>query len=99
MEEHPGVIMYHVDYPEGENYSEFIELYNNDASFKAHVDNEKGKAPLGGCVDASENIECRCWGKPNDASKEILAGFGAVYMETAENSFVLNPNVNTGASI
>ena len=90
MYEHPGVIAYHVDYP-SELVSEWVEIYANDEAFQAHLANEKGKAPLGAVIDATANIDCRCWGDPNDASKEILAGFGTAYHDTAEPSFVLNP--------
>jgi quinol monooxygenase YgiN len=93
MLDHPGVILYHADYPEGENYCEFTELHDNDETFKAHLDNEKGKAPLGGCIDASSKIECRCYGNPSEESKEILVGFGATYPESAENSIICNPFV------
>ena len=93
MLEHPGVICYHADYP-SPNVSEWVEIYATDASFKAHLANEKGKAPLGAVIDASEKITCRCWGNPDDESKEILAGFGATYHETGTNSFLLNPNAD-----
>ena len=45
MLEHPGVICYHATYPD-ESTSEWVEIYANDAAFKAHLDNDKGKAPL-----------------------------------------------------
>ena len=99
MNDHPGVMTYHADYPEGENFSEWTEIYNNDATFKAHLDNEKGKAPLGVCVDASEKIECRCWGNPSEDSKKILAGFGAVYMESGENSIIVHPKADKDATV
>jgi quinol monooxygenase YgiN len=91
MLDHPGVIVYHADYPEGENYSEWTELHADDEVFAAHLANEKGKKPLGMCIGASETIECRCWGNPNEASKTMLAGFGATYHESGENSLILNP--------
>mmetsp|Transcript_15726 Transcript_15726/g.20514 ORF Transcript_15726/g.20514 Transcript_15726/m.20514 type:complete len:130 (+) Transcript_15726:94-483(+) len=92
--DHPGVICYHVDYPIGENYSEWVEIYANDEVLAAHLANEKGKAPLGVCIDASAKIECRCWGNPNDATKEILAGFGATYHGSGGNSFMVHPNAD-----
>jgi hypothetical protein len=92
MQDLPGVIVYHADYPEGENCSEWMELYADDEVFVAHVAYEKGKEPLGMCIGASEKIECRCWGNPNEESKKILAGFGCTYHESGENSIVLNPD-------
>ena len=93
MLEHPGVISYHADYP-SPGVSEWTEIYATDAAFKAHLDNEKGKAPLGAIVAACDNITCRCFGEATDESKEILAGFGATYHETAPESFVLNPSAD-----
>jgi quinol monooxygenase YgiN len=93
MLEHPGVITYHAEYP-SPGVSEWTEIYANDAAFKAHLDNEKGKAPLGAIVSACDTITCRCFGDPDDASKEILAGFGATYHETAAQSFPLNPSAD-----
>jgi quinol monooxygenase YgiN len=90
MLEHPGVIAYHVEYP-APGVSEWTEIYATDAAFKAHLDDEQGKAPLGEVIEASEQITCRCFGDPNDVSREILAGFGTTYHETAANSFVLHP--------
>ena len=40
------MITYHVDYP-AEGVSEWVEIYANDDVFRAHLANEKGKAPLG----------------------------------------------------
>ena len=93
MLEHPGVIAYHAEYP-SPGVSEWTEIYANDDAFAAHLANEKGQAPLGGIVAACDAITCRCFGDPNDASKEILAGFGATYHETAPASFVLNPSAD-----
>ena len=93
MPEHPGVICYHADYP-SEQVSRWTEIYATNESFKAHLANEKGKAPLGALIGACETITCRCWGDPDEESKEILAGFGATYHETADNSFVLNANAD-----
>ena len=45
-DDHPGVVCYHVDYP-APGVSEWVEIYANDAVFKAHLANEKGKGPLG----------------------------------------------------
>jgi hypothetical protein len=89
MYDHPGVICYHVDC-----VSQWTEIYATNEAFKAHLANEKGKAPLGACIDASAKINCRCWGDPDAGSKEILAGFGATYHETAKNAFALNPNAD-----
>ena len=90
---HPGVIAYHVEY-QSPGVSEWTELYANDDAFAAHLANETGQAPLGAIVAACDAITCRCFGDPNDASKEILAGFGATYHETAPASFVLNPGAD-----
>ena len=49
MLEHPGVIAYHAEYP-AEAVSEWTEIYATDAAFRAHLDNPKGKAPLGAVV-------------------------------------------------
>lgn len=93
MLEHPGVITYHVEYT-APGVSEWTEVYATDPAFKAHLDNEKGKAPLGACIAACDTITCRCFGDPNDESKEILAGFGTTYHETAPQAFVLNPRAD-----
>lgn len=93
MYEHPGVICYHVDYPSA-GVSQWTEIYATDEAFAAHLANEKGKGPLGAVIEACDKITCRCWGNPNAASKEILAGFNATYQETAENAFVLNPKAD-----
>lgn len=92
-DDHPGVICYHVDYP-SEDISQWTEIYATNEAFKAHLANEKGKAPLSACIDASAKIICRCWGDPDNESREILAGFGATYEETAKNAFVLNPRAD-----
>lgn len=93
MLEHPGVISYHATYP-NPGVSEWTEIYANDAAFKAHLANEKGAAPLGAIIEATETITCQCFGEPDDESREILAGFGTVYNETASHSFVLNPRAD-----
>lgn len=98
MHEHPGVICYHVDYP-SERMSQWVEIYATDEAFAAHLANEKGKEPLGAIIEACEKITCRCWGDPNDGSKEILAGFGATYHQTGENAFVLNPSADKDSLI
>ena len=90
-EDHPGVLTYHVDYPPGENYSEWTEIYANDLTFAAHLSNPRAQGPLGGAIDAASSITCRAWGNPNANSRAILAGFGCVYQTTGVNSFVLNP--------
>lgn len=93
MHDHPGVITYHADYP-SDGVSEWTEIYATDEAFAAHLENEAGKAPLGAIIEACDTITCRCWGDPSDVSKEILAGFGATYHDTATNSFVLNPKAD-----
>jgi quinol monooxygenase YgiN len=93
MLEHPGVISYHAEYPDA-RLSEWTEIYATDAAFKAHLDNEKGKAPLAAVIAACDTITCRCFGDPDDESKGILAGFGATYPETAPKAFVLNPRAD-----
>ncbi len=93
MHEHPGVICYHVDYPSA-GVSQWTEIYATNESFVAHLANEQGKAPLGVCIDASAKITCQCWGDPDAGSREILAGFGATYHQTAKNAFVLNPKAD-----
>ena len=92
-DDHPGVICYHVDYP-APGVSEWVEIYANDDVFKAHLANEKGKHPLTTIIEACEKITCKCWGDPNDASREILAGFGASYHDTADSSFSLHPKAD-----
>lgn len=89
MLEHPGVMTYHAEYP-SPGVSEWTEVYATDEAFGAHLANEKGQAPLGALIEACDAITCRCFGDPNDASKEILAGFGTTYHETAPASFVVN---------
>jgi hypothetical protein len=98
MHEHPGVICYHVDYP-SPGVSQWTEIYATNESFVAHLANEKGKAPLGTCIDASAKITCQCWGDPDAGSREILAGFGATYHDTAKNAFVLNPKADRDSRV
>ena len=98
LEEHPGVICYHADYP-SESVSQWVEVYANDDAFAAHLANEKGKGPLGALIGACDKITCQCWGNPNDASKEILVGFGTTYHEMGENAFVLNPKADKDSLI
>lgn len=93
MLEHPGVICYHADYP-SPRVSQWTEIYATDEAFEAHLANEKGKEPLARIIEACDKIDCRCWGNPSARSKEILAGFGTTYHETAENAFVLNPRAD-----
>lgn len=93
MLEHPGVITYHVEYPSA-GVSEWTEIYATDEAFQAHLANEKGQAPLGALVGGCDAIVCRCFGDPNEASKEILAGFGTTYHEMAPEAFVLNPRAD-----
>jgi hypothetical protein len=96
--DHPGVICYHVDYPEP-GVSEWVEIYANNSVFKAHLDNQRGKGPLAALVGACRKITCKCWGDPNAESKKILAGFGATYHETANASFLLHPNAHAASPV
>lgn len=98
MLEHPGVICYHADYP-SQRVSQWTEIYATDEAFAAHLANEKGKGPLGTLIAACDKIACQCWGNPNAKSKEILAGFGASYHETAKGAFVLNPAADKDSRI
>jgi hypothetical protein len=98
MLEHPGVICYHATYPE-ESVSEWVEIYANDAAFLAHLDNVKGKGPLGAVAAACASIDCRCFGGPDPASREILKGFGTTYHPTAESAFVLNPRADRDSQV
>jgi quinol monooxygenase YgiN len=98
MHEHPGVIAYHVTYPDDAN-SEWTEIYANDAAFRAHLDNPKGKAPLAAAVAACAAIDCRCFGDPDAASREILKGFGTTYHPTADNAFVLHPRADRDSQV
>jgi hypothetical protein len=98
MLEHPGVICYHADYP-SERVSQWTEIYATDEAFAAHLGNPKGNEPLETIIAACDKITCQCWGNPNAGSKEILAGFGATYHDTAENAFVLNPKADKDSLI
>ena len=98
MLEHPGVICYHVDYP-SPRVSMWTEIYATDAAFEAHLANAKGKGPLGAVVGACDSIVCQCWGNPNARSKEMLAGFGTTYHETAREAFVLNPSADKDSPV
>jgi len=93
MQEHPGVICYLVDYP-SEGVSEWVEIYASDDVFRAHLANEKGQAPLGALIEACDKIECRCFGDPDAASREILKGFGCTYHDIPPASFVLHPRAD-----
>ncbi len=97
-EDHPGVICYHVDYP-APGVSEWVEIYANDDVFRAHLANEKGQGPLGVVVESCEKITCRCWGDPDAASRDILAGFGATYHDTSEGSFSLHPSADRNSLV
>ena len=98
MLEHPGVICYHADYP-SPGVSQWVEIYATDEAFAAHLDNAKGKEPLGAIIAACDKITCQCWGDPNAASKAILAGFGATYHTTGTDSFVLNPKADRNSRV
>ncbi len=97
-DDHPGVICYHVDYP-AERVSEWVEIYANDVAFRAHLANDKGKAPLGAVVAACDSIDCRCFGDPDADSREILKGFGTVYRDTAPEAFVLNARADRDSAV
>lgn len=97
-DDHPGVICYHVDYP-APGVSEWVEVYANDAVFKAHLANEKGKGPLGTLIGACAKIICRCWGDPDAESRKILEGFGTTYHDTAAASFALHPRADAASSV
>ena len=98
MLQHPGVLTYHADYPEP-GVSEWVELYANDDTFAAHLDNPKGHAPLSVLVECCSSISCRCWGTPNDESRERLKAFTATYPSSGSESFVLNPHADLKSSI
>ena len=98
MLEHPGVISYHVDYP-AERVSEWIEIYATDDSFRAHLANEKGQGPLGALAGDCDRITVRCFGNPDAESREILAGFGTTYCDTAPGSFVLHPRADRDSRV
>ena len=95
----PGdVIEGHAEY-ETDRLSHWTEIYATDEAFQAHLANEKAKAPLGAVVEACGKITCRCFGDPNEASREILAGFGTTYHESAADAFVLNPNADPKSKV
>ncbi len=98
MLEHPGVITYHAEYPEND-VSLWTEVYANDAAFRAHLDNPKGKAPLAAVAGACDRIDCRCFGDPDDASREILKAFGTTYHPSAQDAFVLNPHADPDSQV
>lgn len=93
MLEHPGVITYHVAYPE-ERVSEWIEIYATDDAFRAHLDNEKGKAPLAAVGSVCDRVTVHVFGSLDEASRKILSGFGAIFADTAPDSFVLHPRAD-----
>jgi hypothetical protein len=98
MLEHPGVITFHAEYP-APGVSEWIEIYANNDAFRAHLANEQGQGPLGALVGACDTITCRCFGDPDDASKEILAGFAATYHDTGDQAFPLNPRADKNSLV
>jgi hypothetical protein len=98
MLEHPGVICYHAEYP-SETVSDWIEIYANDDAFRAHLANEKGKGPLSAVGAACDKVTVRCFGNPDAASREILAGLGVTYHDTAPEAFVLNPRADQNSPI
>jgi hypothetical protein len=96
--DHPGVICYHVDYP-SEGVSEWVEIYANDDTFRAHLANEKGKGSLGAIIGDCDKITCRCFGNPDAPLRLILAGFGSTYHDTAVDAFALNPRADQDSPI
>ena len=99
MQEHPGVISCHAEYPSA-NVSEWKDIYATDAAFKAHLANEKSKAPLGALVDACDQITCRCFGDaPDDESQKILEGFGTTYHDLSAQVFVLHPGADRESTV
>jgi hypothetical protein len=98
MLDHPGVICYHVDYPSA-GVSEWVEIYATDDAFRAHLANEKGMGPLGAIIADCDKITCRCFGNPDAASREILAGFGSSYHDAAPDAFALNPRADKDSPI
>jgi quinol monooxygenase YgiN len=98
MLEHPGVICYHVEYP-FESVSEWVEVYANDDAFRAHLANDRGKRPLGALIDNCDKITVRCFGNPDSESREILAGLGVTYHDTAPDAFVLNPRADRNSPV
>ena len=99
MQEHPGVICYHAEYPSS-RVSEWTEIYATDAAFKAHLANEKGKEPLGAVVGACDQITCRCFGdEPDGESKKILEGFGTTYHDSGSQAFVLHPRADKDSPV
>ena len=97
-EDHPGVMCYLADYP-SEGVSEWVEIYANDNVFRAHLENERGKAPLQAVIEACDKIECRCFGDPDEASREILKGFGTVYHPVTPASFVLHERADKDSKV
>lgn len=98
MRDHPGVIAYHATYPDPAT-SEWVELYATDAAFRAHLDNPAGKAPHAAAVAACDSVEAHCFGDPDAANREILAGLGVTLRDTAPGSFVLNPRADPGSEV
>ncbi|MCP4383762.1 MAG: hypothetical protein GY798_20515 [Hyphomicrobiales bacterium] len=96
-DDHSGVICYLADYPE-DSVSEWIEIYANDDVFRAHLANERGQKPLQTLVESCDSIECRCFGDPDAASREILAGFGAVYNDVPPAAFIVHPRADRDSS-
>jgi hypothetical protein len=71
-----------------------MNLPEATSDYLTQLANERGAGPLGAIIEAPETITCQCFGEPDDESREILAGFGTVYNETAAHSFVLNPRAD-----
>ena len=67
--------------------------------FRAHLANEQGKGPLGALADDCDAITVRCFGGPDAGSREILAGFGASYFDTAPDLFVLHPRADRNSVV
>ena len=73
--------------------------YATDDAFRAHLANDKGKRPLAALADNCAKITVRCFGDPDVGSREILAGFGTTYHETAPDAFVLHPQANKDSPV
>ncbi len=50
-------------------------------------------------IAACDKITCRCFGEPDQASREILKAFGTTYHATAPGAFVLNPRADKDSPV
>jgi len=93
MQDYPGVICYHIDYP-SELIAEWTEIYADDAVFRQHFKHPQALAAVPDLMDAGAgDTVCRCWGELNEASRAILDKHGTIYCDTGPGSFVLNQHV------